>query len=456
MTDFAGLNLAQPILRALSDEGYTQPTPIQAKSIPPLLDGNDLLGVAQTGTGKTASFALPLLQTFAANSRKAMPNRPFALILAPTRELAGQIADSLKTYGSHLHLRVQTVFGGTSMRPQISGMARGAHILVATPGRLMDLMQQGHVKLDAVEVFILDEADRMLDMGFINDVRRIAQALPKQRQTVLFSATMPKAVEGLAHDLLNDPVSVEVAPAATTAEKVEQRVLFVAKDNKRALLGELMNDDRIERVLVFTRTKHGADRVARHLNQNGVKSDAIHGNKAQNARQRALKGFRDGQIRALVATDIAARGIDVDGVTHVINFDLPNEPESYVHRIGRTARAGAEGIAISFCAHDERGNLRDIEKCIRQPVPVFEEHPYHAADVANAPANDSGNKNRGRNRSRGGQGRGGQKQGGQKHGSQKTGGQNPSGQNPSGQKSGGGRNRRRSQGGGRHKGGMAA
>ncbi|MAO56962.1 MAG: DEAD/DEAH box helicase [Rhodospirillaceae bacterium] len=450
MTDFAGLELAQPILRALSDEGYTTPTPIQGKTIPPLLDGRDVMGVAQTGTGKTASFALPILQGFATHSRKARPNRPFVLILAPTRELATQISDSLKTYGRHLHLRVQTIFGGTSMRPQIGAMARGAHIVVATPGRLLDLMTQNHIRLDGVETFVLDEADRMLDMGFIHDVRKIAQAVPKERQTVLFSATMPKTVEGLAADLLTDPVRLEVAPAATTAERIEQRVLFVAKGDKRALLGDLMNDERIERVLVFTRTKHGADRVARHLNQNGVKSDAIHGNKAQNARQRALKGFRDGQIRALVATDIAARGIDVDGVTHVINFDLPNEPESYVHRIGRTARAGADGIAISFCAHDERGNLRDIERCIRQPVPVFEEHPYHAADVADAPANDTPKGGRGGNRGGGrNRGRGGQRQSAAK-------GNNGGGGNGGAKRGNGGRNRRRSQGGNRGNAGMAA
>ena len=451
MTDFAGLNLAQPILRALSDEGYTTPTPIQEKSIPPLLEGRDLLGVAQTGTGKTASFALPILQSFAENSRKAVPNRPFVLILAPTRELVTQIAESLRTYGRQMPLRIQTVFGGTSMRNQIVAMQRGVHILVATPGRLMDLMKQRHVNLDSVDVFVLDEADRMLDMGFIGDVKRIAKVLPHERQTVLFSATMPKTVEGLANELLNDPVKVEVTPAATTVEKIEQRLLFVAKDDKRALLGELMNDPRIERVLIFTRTKHGADRVARHLHDNGVKSDAIHGNKAQNARQRALKGFRDGDIRALVATDIAARGIDVDGVTHVINFDLPNDAESYVHRIGRTARAGASGIAISFCAHDERGCLRDIEKCIRQPVPVFDGHPYHAADIANSAANDSGpdvRKNNGGGGGRNGQGRGGQNRGGQNRGGSSRGG--PGG---GGAKRGGGRSRRGAQGGNR---GMAA
>ena len=395
MTTFAGLELAQPVLRAIAEEGYSTPTPIQCKSIPPLLDGRDLLGVAQTGTGKTAAFSLPLLHRLAKNTdtprSKPHSRQPLALILAPTRELAGQIGDSLRTYGRHLHLRTAVVFGGVSIRPQIQTLARGVHVLVATPGRLIDLMNRGHVRLDAVETFILDEADRMLDMGFIRDVKKITAALPTRRQTALFSATMPKSVQSLAADLLSDPVRVEAAPSATTVEKVDQRVLFVPKDKKRALLGNLLNDKAIERVLIFTRTKHGADRVARHLHQCGIQSDAIHGNKAQNARQRALSAFRSGRIRALVATDIAARGIDVEGVTHVINFDLPNEPESYVHRIGRTARAGAAGIAISFCDSGERAYLRDIEKSIRQSVSVIEDHPYHAAEIAN----DTGQTNRG-------------------------------------------------------------
>ena len=383
MTDFSGLKLAQPLLRAIFDEGYTTPSPIQEKSIPALLQGKDLLGVAQTGTGKTAAFALPLLHRLAASGGKSLPCRPRALILAPTRELAGQINDSLRAYGRNVPLRSAAVFGGASIRPQIKLLAKGIHIVVATPGRLLDLMKQRHLQLEAVEVFILDEADRMLDMGFIPDVKKITAALPHQRQTVMFSATMPKSIQGLADGLLKEPVRVEVAPGSTTADKVDQKVLFVAKDKKRALISELMADDAIERVLVFTRTKHGADRVARHLDQCGIKSDAIHGNKSQNARQRALNSFRSGKIRALVATDIAARGIDVDGVTHVINFDLPNEPESYVHRIGRTARAGAKGIAISFCDHEERGYLLDIEKVIRQSVPVCEDHSFHAADIAN-------------------------------------------------------------------------
>ena len=396
MSDFSGLELAHPILRAIADEGYTTPTPIQLKSIPALLEGRDLLGVAQTGTGKTAAFALPLLHRLANHAGRARRGQPRALILAPTRELAGQICDSFRTYGRHLRLRTSVVFGGTNIRPQIRALSQGVHVLVATPGRLLDLMNQGHVRLDAIETFILDEADRMLDMGFIPDVKKITAALPAKRQTLLFSATMPKSIEGLADSLLRDPHRVEIAPSATTVEKVVQRVLFVAKDKKRALLSELLNDTSIRRVLIFTRTKHGADRVARHLQRGGVAADAIHGNKAQNARQRALKSFCNGRIRALVATDIAARGIDVEGVTHVINFDLPNEPESYVHRIGRTARAGAGGSAISFCDADERAYLRDIEITIRQSVPVFEDHPFHAAEIqhASAPAKRGPERNK--------------------------------------------------------------
>ncbi len=379
MTDFTGLNLAQPLLRALAEEGYTTPTPVQAQTLPPLLEGRDLVGIAQTGTGKTAAFALPLLHRL--NGRSAAPRRPHALILAPTRELAGQIGASLTAYGRHLPLRTLAVFGGTSIRPQIQALARGVDILVATPGRLIDLLTQGHVHLDQVKVFVLDEADRMLDMGFIRDIRKVAAAVPAKRQTVMFSATMPRAIAHLAAGLLKNPVRITIAPAAAVAARVEQHVMFLPKDKKRALLGTLMEDESLKRVLIFTRTKHGADRVARHLHQRGICTGAIHGNKAQNARQRALKGFRNGTLRALVATDIAARGIDVDGVTHVINFELPNDPESYVHRIGRTARAGAAGVALSFCDRDERASLRNIEKTIRQNVPVIEDHPYHLAEI---------------------------------------------------------------------------
>jgi len=371
-------------MEAVASEGYTIPTPIQVKSIPHLLEGRDLMGLAQTGTGKTAAFTLPMLQRLTESGRRREGKAPRALVLAPTRELAGQIADSIRTYGNGLPLRYGVVFGGVSIRPQIQTLARGLDILVATPGRLLDLMQQQACRLDRVEVFILDEADRMLDMGFIPDVRRIVAKVPKTRQTALFSATMPSTVAKLANEMLRDPVRVEVAPAATTAERVDQRVLFVPKDKKRSLLTELLADEDLERVLIFTRTKHNANRVAQHLERTGVLASAIHGNKSQSARQKALDSFKSGRLRALVATDIAARGIDVDGVTHVINFDLPNEPESYVHRIGRTARAGASGMAISFCDGEERAYLRDIEKTIRQPVLVDEDHSFHGLVPMNA------------------------------------------------------------------------
>ncbi len=420
MTDFSGFELAQPILRALKDEGYTTPTPIQEKALPALLEGRDLVGIAQTGTGKTAAFALPLLNRLADAAGKTRSKRPQALILAPTRELASQIGDNITAYGRYLGLRTSIVFGGTSIRPQMRNLERGVHILVATPGRLLDLMNQNCVNLGSVEMFILDEADRMLDMGFIRDVRKIVATLPKQRQTAMFSATMPAAIEDLAATLLGDPVRVEATPVATTAERVEQSVLYVAKDNKRALLSKLLADRAFSRVLIFTRTKHGANRVAQHLEETGVDADAIHGNKSQAARQRALKDFRSGRIRALVATDIAARGIDVDDVTHVINFELPNEPESYVHRIGRTARAGNTGIAISFCDHEERGYLRDIEGVIRQAVTVMDDHPFHAPEIANT--NGRAQSRRGGGKPQGGQFKGGQFKGGQrKNGQQKSG-----------------------------------
>ena len=427
MTDFASLKLAQPLLRAISDEGYSTPTPIQAASIAPIIDGHDLLGVAQTGTGKTAAFSLPLLHLLSDNEgRKAISRKPRALILAPTRELAGQIVDSLKLYGRHVPLRAAVVFGGVNIRPQMKMLDRGVHILVATPGRLIDLMNQGYCKLDQVELFILDEADRMLDMGFIHDVRKVAEKLPRDHQTILFSATMPPKVKKLADGLLDDPVHVSVAPAATTAEKIEQRVMFVPKDKKRELLTDILRDDDIKRVLIFTRTKHGANRVAKQLGQTGVLADAIHGNKTQNARQKALKNFKAGKIRALVATDIAARGIDVDGVTHVINYELPNEPESYVHRIGRTARAGREGIAISFCEMDERAYLRDIERTIRAKVPVDTEHPWHSEEISDhtgpAPKRSGGGGGRGR----GGNGGGGNQRRGKAQGG---GGHNGGGNN---------------------------
>ncbi len=382
MTGFSGLNLAQPILRALETEGYTEPTPIQAQAIPALLEGRDLLGIAQTGTGKTAAFALPLIDRLSSNRAWARPNAPRCVILAPTRELAGQIGDSLRTYGAHVKLRSTVVFGGVSIRPQIRAVQKGVHILVATPGRLMDLVRQGHIDFSDVQTFILDEADRMLDMGFIGDVKKVAASMPADRQTVMFSATMPKEIAGLAASLLTDPVRVEVTPEATTVQRIDQRVLFVSKDNKRALLTDLLSDKSISRVLVFTRTKHGADKVVRNLELAGISADAIHGNKAQNARQRALNGFKTGKIRALVATDIAARGIDVDGISHVINYELPNDPSSYVHRIGRTARAGAEGMAIAFCDREETAFLRDIQKTIREELPVDDTHAFHDQSIA--------------------------------------------------------------------------
>ena len=396
---FTDLGLSDAIVRAVAETGYTAPTPIQSQAIPAVLNGGDLLAGAQTGTGKTAAFALPLLQRLASTDRRAGPRSVRALILTPTRELCVQILDSFRTYGRHLRLSRAAVYGGVSQGPQVHNLSRGLDVLVATPGRLLDLMNQGQVRFDSLEAFVLDEADRMLDMGFIVPVKRIVAKLPKERQTLLFSATMPQAVHGLVASLLKEPVRVEVTPVATTAERIAQRVHFVEKANKRALLQHLLADKAIARALVFARTKHGANKVAEQLDRAGVRTDAIHGNKSQNARQKALEDFRNGKVRVLVATDIAARGIDVDGITHVINFDLPNEPESYVHRIGRTARAGNDGIAISFCDAEERAFLRDIEKTIRQQVPVDPDHPFHAAHIA-----EGGRSNGARSADRGGAG----------------------------------------------------
>ncbi|MCW5725079.1 MAG: DEAD/DEAH box helicase [Maricaulaceae bacterium] len=368
--DFSALGLSPAILRNLAAENYSTPTPIQSQAIPPLLAGRDLLGVAQTGTGKTAAFALPILHRLSQSGGHAAPKAPRALILAPTRELVIQIADSLNAYGKGLAVRVAVVIGGVGMNPQTRALARAADIVVATPGRLIDHMQQGNVRLDAVECLVLDEADRMLDMGFSRDVRRIVGAAPKARQSLLFSATMPRDIEALANDMLRDPVKVSVTPKVVTADRIEQCVYFVPGDDKFELMRDLFTDRALSRVIVFARTKHGANKLAEKLSKAGVPADAIHGNKSQGARQRALEGFRNGEVRALVATDIAARGIDVDGVTHVINYELPNEAENYVHRIGRTARAGAGGGAISLCGRDEQGYWRDILKLIRRNVPV--------------------------------------------------------------------------------------
>ena len=381
MTDFTNLGLATPILKALANEGYTTPTPIQAKAIPHILAGRDLVGIAQTGTGKTAAFALPMLHRFAAERRDAGPTGCRALILSPTRELASQIAESFRVYGRHLGLSVAVAFGGVSIGAQIRSLAHGVDILVATPGRLLDLVGQRKARLDRVEIFVLDEADRMLDMGFIRDIRRLVRALPVKRQSLFFSATMPAEIGRLAQDLLRDPERVAVTPEATTVERVDQRVIFVETSEKRRLLVSLLGEPGFGRTLVFTRTKHGADKVVRHLTGAGIDAAAIHGNKSQGQRERALAGFRNGRPRVLVATDIASRGIDVDDVTHVVNFDVPADPESYVHRIGRTARAGAAGVAISLCGSEERANLRDIERLIRQPIPATRSGAAPAAET---------------------------------------------------------------------------
>jgi ATP-dependent RNA helicase RhlE len=365
---FSTLGVAEPLLRALSTENYLSPTPIQTQAIPLILSGRDVLGLAQTGTGKTAAFGLPLLQKLAETGAQAGPRAVRALILAPTRELAVQIDESLKTYGRHLRLRHAVVLGGVNQNKQVAALRHGVDVLVATPGRLLDLVNQKHVVLGAVGLLVIDEADRMFDMGFIRDVRRIVSYLPKKRQSLLFSATMPDEVAHLVQEILHQPARIAITPKAVTAEKIEQRVYFVEQQAKRGLLHELLRDPQMKRVIVFTRTKHGANKVADQIGKAGHAADAIHGNKSQGARQRALENFRSGRSRVLVATDIAARGIDIDDVTHVVNFELPNVAESYVHRIGRTARAGTGGIAISLCDSSERALLRDIEKLIRQPL----------------------------------------------------------------------------------------
>ena len=369
LTSFIDLGLAPGLLKALAEEGYETPTPIQAKAIPTVLKGADLLGIAQTGTGKTAAFALPILQRLAAEKRPPARKAVRALVLSPTRELASQIAESFRTYGRHEGLSVGIVFGGVSQGPQRSMLARGVDVLVATPGRLIDHIQQGNVDLKTTEILVLDEADQMLDLGFLPPIRKIAARLSTKRQTLFFSATMPPEIAKLAGEFLRDPVKVSVAPAATTVERVLQKVIHVEQSKKKALLVELFGDAGLSRTLVFTRTKRGADKVAQHLEDHGINVAAIHGNKSQSQRERALADFKAGRIRGLVATDIAARGIDVDMVSHVINYELPDVPESYVHRIGRTARAGATGIALSLVDGDERSQLRDIERITRQSIP---------------------------------------------------------------------------------------
>ena len=371
LTTFSDFGLAAPILKALADEGYETPTPIQSQAIPLVLEGRDLLGIAQTGTGKTAAFSLPILDRFARDPKPRQPRGCRALILSPTRELTSQIADNIRIYGRNLRLSTQVVFGGVPINRQIRQLERGVDILVATPGRLLDLIDRRALSLAHVETLVLDEADQMLDLGFIHALRRIVKLVPRERQSLFFSATMPKSIAGLAEEYLDNPARVAVKPAATTAERVAQEVVFVSTGQKQRLLAHILRDQSVSRALVFTRTKHGADKVVKHLERDGIPAAAIHGNKSQGQRERALNDFRQGRCKVLIATDIAARGIDVDGVSHVINFELPNVPESYVHRIGRTARAGAEGAALSFCNMEERAYLRDIQRTTRQDIPVI-------------------------------------------------------------------------------------
>jgi ATP-dependent RNA helicase RhlE len=388
LTAFDHFGLAEPINRALIDEQYVTPTPIQSQTIPQVLAGRDVVGIAQTGTGKTAAFALPILNHLSKVRIRPQPRACRVLVLSPTRELSAQIVDSFKAYGRHLRPSVALAIGGVSINGQVRALSGGVDVLVATPGRLLDLMQNRAVHLDRIEVFVLDEADRMLDMGFIRDIRRIVAKLPAKRQTLLFSATMPQEIATLASQMLRDPVSVAVTPAATTVERVQQRVMHVDRAEKLARLADVLRHETIDRVLVFTRTKHGADKVVRGLAKMGLAAGAIHGNKSQSQRERVLASFRAGRTRTLIATDIAARGIDVEGISHVVNYDLPNIPESYVHRIGRTARAGASGVAISFCDAEERAYLRDIEKLIRMSIPAT----GHAGDPRAEPrANGTSN-----------------------------------------------------------------
>ena len=377
---FQDLPLQPAILKAVAEAGYTSPSPIQAGAIPPVLAGRDLLGCAQTGTGKTAAFALPILQNLSAQT----PQRPCirALILTPTRELALQIGDSFSAYGKHLKLRHTVIFGGVGQQPQVEALRRGVDILIACPGRLNDLIGQRLIDLSGIEIFVLDEADRMLDMGFVHDVKQVIAKLPRRRQTLLFSATMPKEIEELADSLLHDPAVVKVDPVSSTVDRIDQKLYFVEKKQKIELLAYLLQDKSIVNALVFSRTKHGADRIARLLNKAGITAAAIHGNKSQTARVNALEGFKAGKTRVLVATDIAARGIDISELSHVFNYDLPEVPETYVHRIGRTARAGADGVAISFCSTEEREYLAGIEKLNRKKIPVVTGHPWEGMPPA--------------------------------------------------------------------------
>ena len=386
VTSFEALPLAEPLHRVLQELEYNTPSPIQAQAIPLLLEGRDLLGCAQTGTGKTASFALPILNALDATRRTVRPKSCRTLVLAPTRELAGQVGKSFTTYGKYVRFSQTLIYGGVGQVPQINAMRRGVDVLVATPGRLLDLIDQRHVDLSSVEFFVLDEVDRMLDMGFLRDVKRIVALLPARRQSLFFSATLAPNIVELAHTILRDPATVTITPAVTTAEKIEQQVCFINRENKKPLLEQLLREQSKAKegklTIVFSRTKHGANKLAKALCASGFPADAIHGNKSQAAREKALERFKRGEIPVLVATDVAARGVDVKDVGLVVNFDLPNEPESYVHRIGRTARAGAEGRAVSFCSEDELEYLRDIEKIIKMPVPRWDDHNWHSESLA--------------------------------------------------------------------------
>lgn len=388
---FENLNLIEPILKALNDEGYVKPSPIQEKAIPPALQGRDLLGCAQTGTGKTAAFAIPIIQKIYEQKNKGSKRQIQSLILTPTRELAVQIAESFMSYGKYTNLKYYAIYGGVSQNPQAEALRRGIDVLIATPGRLNDLINQRLVNLENVKFFVLDEADRMLDMGFINDVKKIVTFIPKQRQTLFFSATMPGEITNLVNSILVDPVKVEVTPASSTVDIIKQYVYLTDKVNKSKLLLHLLESEKISSALVFTRTKHDADKVVKFLEQGNIKSSAIHGNKTQNARQTALNSFKSGEIKVLVATDIAARGIDIDELSHVINYNLPNIPETYVHRIGRTGRAGLGGTAISFCEFEEKPFLNDIQKLIKKTIEVVSDNPYpmmikHVLPKAERPA----------------------------------------------------------------------
>ena len=389
MMSFTSLGLSKELLRTLEQEGYVEPTPIQELAIPPLLAGRDVLGVAQTGTGKTAAFALPVLQRVAASDLGGR-RKIRALILSPTRELAAQIGERFSAYGANLPLYHHVIFGGVSQKPQVKAIKRGIDILTATPGRLLDLISQGFVDISNVEFFVLDEADRMLDMGFIRDIRKILKMLPKNKQNLLFSATMPSSISDLAGSFLRDPVRVEITPEEVTVDRIDQHILFVKKSNKQYLLSTLIKEMNVDKAIVFTRTKHGANRLVRQLGNADIEADAIHGNKSQGARTRALSQFKSGRIPILIATDIASRGIDVDGISHVFNFDLPNIPESYVHRIGRTARAGKTGSAYGFCDASESGYLVGIQRLLGYDIPVIDDHPYHFPDAIPKPGQKPG------------------------------------------------------------------